>query len=260
MLFVINFFVTFFLLEATAKITKRTPVIWRFIIASAFGGAYSLIILADLPQAASATLKAASAAVIIIIAFSFSRVKSFAVTYGLFFAMSFVFLGVIYGISVLLKTPYIHLSNDTVYVNISARGLVISAFLAYVLSCAVLRVYNRRLSAGEVYSLTVENGGESVMLYAFSDTGNKLREPFSDYPVIIAESEKVAPLATPEKTRIIPASTVNRKSFLTSFKPDRVTIKTERGTEVVENVYVALSDEVGNEMFSAVINPEILSV
>ena len=260
MLFVINFFITFFLLEATAKITKRTPVIWRFILASTVGGAYSLIILATLPQFVSVLLKAVVAAVIILIAFSFLSVKSFAFTYALFFAANFVFLGVIYGIAVLLKTPYIQLSNGTVYVNISARGLVISAFFAYVISCAVLRVYNRRLAASEVYTLTVENGGESVKLYAFTDTGNRLREPFSDYPVIIADVDKVAPLATPEKTRIIPASTINRKSFLTSFKPDRVTIKTERGTEVVENVYIAMSDEVGNETFSAVINPEILSV
>ena len=244
----------------TAKLTKKSHKTLRFILASAFGGAYSLIILADLSEVISALLKCVAAGVIVLIAFSFRRVTSFLTAYALFFFVSFLFLGVVYGLALITKTPYITLSNSTVYVNVSARGLIVSSFIAYVISCVVVRVYNRSLAAGELYSITVENGGETVNLFALSDTGNRLREPFSDAPVIIADSEKVKPLFSENNARVIPASTANSKSFMLSFKPERVTISTDRGSETVDNVYIALSDEMKNDGFSAVLNPEILTL
>ena len=233
---------------------------WRFIIASAAGGFYSFIILADIPQWLVFLSKIIAAAVIILIAFRFENVKNLAAVYGLFFFTNYVFLCVIYGASTLIKSEYITLANSTVYVNISARGLLLSAFFAYVISCVVVRVYNRRLAANQTYSLTVENGGKTAELRAFSDTGNKLREPFSDSPVIVADKAQIAPLMQADKTRIIPTSTVGGRSFLLSFKPDKVTVKTERGEEEIENVYIALSDDIKDDAFTAVINPEILTV
>ncbi|MBR3150095.1 MAG: sigma-E processing peptidase SpoIIGA [Eubacterium sp.] len=260
MLFVVNFFITYFLLLATAKITKKKAVTLRFIIASVLGGAYSLIILADIPSVLSVMSKALAAALIIITAFSFDRAAGFLSTYILFYIMSFAFLGAVYGLALLTKTPYVTMSNGTVYLDISARGLVGSAFLAYIISCFVVRLYNRQLTGGETYTLTVENDGNSVTLKALCDTGNKLREPFSGSPVIIADSERVKGIMNDGGARLIPTSTVSGKAFMTSFKPDRVTVETPRGREEVGNVYVALSDEMKSDGFSAVINPEILSV
>jgi len=245
---------------ATAKLTKKSISTPRFIVASFIGGVYSFILLLSLPQPAVALSRLVAAALIVLVAFKIKSLKSFAATVFIFFAVNFAFLGVIYGFALMTKTPYIHFSNGAVYVNIGSRELLLSAFIAYVVSCVVMRFYNRKLASGEIYSLTVENGGTAVHMYAFSDTGNKLREPFSDYPVIVADATKVEGLVTPEKTRIVPAGTVNKSAFLVAFSPDRVTVKTNRGETEIENVYIALSDEINNDAFSAIINPEILSV
>ena len=259
-LFVINFFITFFLLSATARITKKRAATARLILSSVLGGLYSLIILVDLPLAVSVLLKLAVSAVLLLAAFHFDRLGGFFSAYALFYFMNFVFLGLIYGIALAVKTPYIHLSNGTVYLNIGARGLLVSAFIAYLASCVAVRLYNRRLAAGEVLPITVENGGRSVSLFALTDTGNKLREPFSDSPVIVADAAKFEELFDPEKTRIIPAETSGSRGFMLSFRPDKVTVRTSRGEEEIENVYIALSDRMKSGEFSAVINPEILTV
>ena len=254
-----NFFITFFLLRATAKITKKEAKTRRLIVASVLGGVYALVILAELPFWLSSGLKLLVSAVLLLAAFRFDRLGGFFAAWALFYLMNFVFLGVIYGISLLFKTPFIHLSNGTVYLNIGARGLLFSALVAYLGSCLAVRLYNRRLAANEVFTLTVENDGKTVTLFAFTDTGNKLREPFSDAPVIVADSAQLEPLMKPEKTRIIPAKTSAGRGFMLSFKPERVTVQTPRGSEELENVYIALSDEMKNGDFSAVLNPEILS-
>lgn len=45
-----------------------------------------------------------------------------------------------------------------------------------------------------------------------------------------------------------------------AFKPDKIILKSSKGREVIENAYVALSDDIKDDKYSAVLNPEILSV
>lgn len=187
------------------------------------------------------------------------RLKSLFIIFMIYLFSSLVFLGVIIGFYLVFKSERIAVNNGTVYFNIGARGLLICAFFAYIISCLVVRLYNRRFSSGEIYTLKIERQGQSVTLFALADNGNRLREPFSGDSVIVAESEKVKALA-PEDMRIIPASTVNNSSFLKAFKPDKVTVKNSNGSEVAAPVYIALSDSIESGEYSAVFNPEILSV
>ena len=46
-LFIINFFITFLLLEITARLCKKEPRLFRLVLSAAFGGMYSMIILVD---------------------------------------------------------------------------------------------------------------------------------------------------------------------------------------------------------------------
>ena len=69
------------------------------------------------------------------------------------------------------------------------------------------------------------------------DTGNNLREPFSDYPVIIVDKSIFNQLYTSETTRIIPVSTVNGESIIKAFKPQNVII----GDFVTDKVYIGES-------------------
>ncbi len=204
--------------------------------------------------------KLLAAALLVGIAFKFTRASSFFTCFALFFFMNFVFLGVIYGILLVFHTPYLTLKNGTVYVDVGALTLVGCAVAAYVISCLVLRVYNRRTAQGEILTLTVENNGKTVRLLTFTDTGCRLREPFSDAAVIVAAREKVSALFDASTVRVIPAATVNGGGFLTAFCPERVTVHTPDGERPVERVYIAMSDELSDAAFSAVMNPEILSV
>lgn len=260
-LFIINFFITFLLLEITARLCKKEPRLFRLVLSAAFGGLYSMIILVDnLPWYISLISKIAACVLIILIAFKFYRVKSFAVALGIFLFSNFLFLGIIVGIYLLSGNQMIAVNNSTVYLNIGAKALLFSAAAAYVIASLVVRIYNKSVSKGDIYSLVIENGGRSVSLFALADTGNKLREPFSDSPVIVVEKEKASCLFENEKARIVPVTSVNKNSYLQAYKPDKITIKTAKGEEVIEKAYIALSDKMKSSGFSAVINPEILSL
>lgn len=260
-LFIINFFITFLILQVTSRFAKKEINVLRFVLASAFGGVYSFIIFIDSISPFFVELSKILAGMIIVaIAFKFYRVKNYFKVLLIFLFCNFVFLGIIIGIYFISKSQIIAINNSVIYFNISARGLLIAAFAAYIISCAIVKMYNRKLAKYEIYTLVISNNDKEVSLFAFADTGNKLREPFSDSPVIIADSKKVKPLIENSKTRLIPASTINRNSLLLAFKPEKIILKTAKGKEVIEDVYIALSDEIKSDSFSAILNPEILSV
>ena len=260
-LFIINFFITFLLLEVTARLTKRGAKTARLVLASAAGGAYSLIILADkLPAAVSFLSKLTAAVVMLLIAFKFYRLKSFFITLVVFLFANFLFLGIIIGLYFIFRSELIAVNNSVVYFDIGARGLLGCAFIAYLLSCLIVRLYNRRVSSNEIYTITAVKNGKSITLFAFADTGNRLREPFSNAPVIVAEGNRVSEFSADFEKRLIPASTVSGRAFLEAFKPDELTIKTAKGEEKIDNVYIALWEDMKNEAYSAVFNPEILSL
>ena len=126
-----------------------------------------MIILVDnLPWYISLISKIAACVLIILIAFKFYRVKSFAVALGIFLFSNFLFLGIIVGIYLLSGNQMIAVNNSTVYFNIGAKALLFSAAAAYVVASLVVRIYNKSVSKGDIYSLVIENGGRSVSLFA----------------------------------------------------------------------------------------------
>ena len=132
--------------------------------------------------------------------------------------------------------------------------------ISYLISSIILRIYNRTLSKKELYTLIIIHADNKYYLNAFLDTGNKLREPFSDMPVIIVDKSKLNIDLDEQKIRLIPVTTVNGTDMLKSFKPDKIIIKSSSGKEVIENAYIAFSDNISDKNYSAILNSSILSV
>lgn len=255
-LFVINFFITFLLLLFTAKMAKREAKLVRILAGSAVGGAYSLVILLDeLHFLVTFLGKAVAAFLIIFIAFGFKRFYIYIKAVAIFFFSNMLFFGVIISLWFAFRPEGVVVNNSTVYFDISAKILLFSALAAYLISTAVIKIYNKTISKKEIYSLTIIKNNQSVHLFAFLDSGNKLKEPFSGYPVIIADESKF----DFEAERIIPFDTVGGEGMLRAFKPDKIILSAGAKSFETDRAYVALS-KVNSKDFSAILNPEILNI
>lgn len=256
-LFVINFFITFLLMLLTAKLTKRREQPVRLTVAAVLGGAYALIILApELPAYILALTKVGAALLMVFAAFGFQSIKKYLQSLFMFLFANFVFLGLIAGSWLLLRPDSVVIKNSTVYFDISARLLLLFALAAYLIAVLILRLHDKRADKKDIYDLTVEKDGKKVHLYAFADSGNHLVEPFSAYPVIIA---KKSLFASVKEERVIPFETVGGEGMLTAFKPDKITVGTSDKKVELENVYIALSDRMQSEDYSAILNPKMFS-
>lgn len=257
-LFVVNFFITFFLILITEKLCKREEKMIRLVSSSFIGGIYSLVILFDELNFLISNLgKLLVAFIIIGVAFKFRNFKTYLKEVAIFFFANLMFLGVIIGIWFIFKPKGIVINNALVYFDVSAKTLLISSFVAYVISVLAIKIYNNKLGKKELYLVEVFLNETKTKFFAFADSGNNLKEPFSDFSVIIADKNLFKDVTC---NRIIPFNSIGGEGVLYAFKPDKVIISSSYGFCEVNNVYVALSDRVKRGEYEGIINPKILNI
>ena len=173
-----------------------------------------------------------------------------------FLAANFVLLGFIVGVWLLFRPRRIVVKNSAVYFDLPARTLLLLALAAYVLALLILRLYEKHAGRQALLELTIDAGARQVRCFALADSGNRLREPFSGAPVIVARRSLFPDTETP---RVIPYQTVGGEGMLTAFRPRQVTVHSGKRRGEVGEVYVALSDHIQNEEYQAVVDPKIFS-
>ena len=255
-LFVINFFITYLLLLLTSKLNKQGIKQRRALAASAVGGVYALVILLDIRDVfLSLAGKLTASLIIVLVAFGFAGIAGFLRNIAVFYFSNLLVLGAVAAVCFTLNPKGVKLSGGIVYFDISAAALLLSALFAYIISVVIIRLYNRIIAKREIFVITVYKNGREYRLSAFLDSGNRLREPFSDLPVIIADKSRIDLPAE----RVIPCSTVSGRGVLPAFRPDRIVISNGKNSLTTDRVFVALSD-LGTGEFSAILNPEIINV
>lgn len=261
-LFLLNFFITYLLLLTTKRLLKCNAKQYRLILSAVFGGLYSMVILVpSLMMFVSVIGKLLSAFLIVFIGFGFVNWKRFLKGIVFFFSASFIFVGIMIGLWLTFRPNGLIINNASIYFNINAKILILSSLLAYVLSTVIIKIHNRVTAKNQIYLVEINHKGEKVTFNALSDTGNRLREPFSNSPVIVVDSQLLSILFEGDPVRVVPFHTVSGDGILNAYKADLVVVTTADGSVNLENQYIALSnEEFSNGEFRGVINPELLNV
>lgn len=260
-LFILNFFVTYLLLLTTKYLLKRNSKVWRLLLGALAGGAYSLIILIPgLNALVSFAGKLGSAALIVLIAFPFQNKKAFFRGFLFFFAAGFIYVGVMIAMWLTFRPNGLVINNASIYFNISPKLLIFSSLLAYGVSTLIIKVHNRTVAKKQLYELTIMHGGKTVFTNAFVDSGNKLREPFSNAPVIVVDSSVAKDLFQDDKVRVIPYHTIGGDGILKAYQADKVKIRSGADEIMLVQQYIAISQQPFHGDYMGLINPELLNI
>ncbi len=175
------------LLWAAGKLCCIRRRWWRLLSAGLIGSAYTVLALL-FPPAASPAGKAASLALMLLAAYGGEKRLWRP-------ALAYLFLCAVYGgvaAAVTLAAG-----------RATARALVFSAGISLGVCALPFRFTGPR--GGSCRLRLIGEGGE-VTLTALRDTGNRLTDPFSGKPVIIASESVLRPLFTQEQQRILSAT------------------------------------------------------
>lgn len=213
------------LLWAAGKLCQAPRRRLRLLAAGCLGAAYAVLALLW-PPAASLPGKGASLAAMLLLAYGGER--------GLW-RLSLAFLA--------MCAVYAGVAAAVVWTagSASLRALVFALGMSMGVCALPFRFSGRR---GGRARLRLVAGDRSVDLTALRDTGNRLREPLSGAPALIAEEAELLPLLEPELQerlratagfpaperlpllgpgfRLLPYRTLDGGGFLLAFRPEQV--------------------------------------
>jgi stage II sporulation protein GA (sporulation sigma-E factor processing peptidase) len=269
-LFLLNMVINYILLAVTKRVVRAKASPARLLLGSAAGAVYAVFLF--LPHhwmVYSFAAKIAVSLAITAMTYGVRKFRLYLRTVAVFYTVSFAFGGAAYALLDLTDTarfPYPPL-----------KILALSTVAAYA-GVTLLSVYRGRLAVKEqsITRAAITVSGKTAAVRCFLDTGNALRDPFSDSPVMVVEYARLANILPPglselvkrggadgmprefqRRLRLIPYSAVGKKNgVIIGFKPDRVTV----GELVIADIVVGLCEDSlsRDDAYAALANPIIL--
>jgi len=281
-----NIMMNYLILWLTSMTVKVRTGRVKMFAASVVGALYALLIFFPGYRVLySAVMKVLLSFLIIIIAFTPLRFREFIKQLSVFYLISFVLGGAVFGLFYFTNIGTI--TADGVFL---IKGIPISVLAgagvvtALIIRLCLVPLYNYLERKTLYHSFTVHVGDRSAEAVGLLDTGNELYDPITNYPVIVVQYSAVRELLHERireifeknleddleniysgfkeanwvsRLRLIPFSSLGKeKGMLLGFKADGVTI----GSRCLENVIVAIYSKSLSENgeYAALLNPELI--
>lgn len=202
-LIILNFIIDFLILKTTSKILKLNVTTLRIILSSLFGEISLLYLFVNLNNLELTIFKLLIGVIMNLIAFSYNDLKEFIKRLIYFYMFSFFLGGTLYYLKIesLVKYQY-YLLLIPIIMNI----------LKYF-------TYNLKNIISLRHKVTIYlKNGKVLYLNGYMDTGNTLKEPYSNKNVIIINKN------INENFFLVPFKTIDNSSLIKCFKPKKVYI------------------------------------
>lgn len=287
-LFAINLLVNYLILVAAGRLSGREVKPWRLLVASSTGGAYAVASVL-FPFAAAFSLPARLAFGLFMVAFSYPgrTVRSLLAVSFSFYLCSSLAAGTAmalqnYRVATMLRGAVLPEDSGAV------RWWIVAASVAVLCALPVVT----RLGGFQpgkplpLLRLELQVGGRRLGLTGLVDTGNNLRDPVSNLPVVVVDWEplsSVMPAAvfaffsstwdrmpeglseTPmgKRLRLIPYESLSgRKGVLPGFRPDHLVILESGGNRVARDAVVGVfRDRLSpNGLYQALLHPDLVNL
>ncbi|MDR1670021.1 MAG: sigma-E processing peptidase SpoIIGA [Oscillospiraceae bacterium] len=258
----LNFIINYLLLLASARINGTPFRRLRLALAALLGAAYAVAVwLPGFYFLSGRVWKAASCALMALIAFGVRKISRLARLGVTFIAVSFLLGGAVLAIGLLAGVPD---TGGTPYVPIDFKTLFLTAGLSYGVLTLVFRHMGRH-GAKETAEFSACWDGRQISVKVLRDSGHTLIEPLSGAEVIILDREAALPLlppalaalVTPEllndpaklltalseaRFRLIPYRAVGTDcGFLLAFRPDSAEARGGTQLRKLRGCYIGLS-------------------
>lgn len=246
-LFLVNFSMDFLCFYITSKILHRRAGVWRTLLSSALGGAYSVLVLFWTVKKPFAIIIDITVCILMNL-IVFAGNKRFWLCPAVYFIISALLGGCMTAIYSLFN--YGNLSDGQESDGMGTWLFFLLAIISGALTLTAGRFFRKTSSASRC-RIEIELDGKCATADAFCDSGNILRDNLSGRMVILIDPEvacKIMPREVAEGladgsfsdktkgaekffTRIkpIPTQTANGGGLLFAVRPDKITVIAENG-------------------------------
>lgn len=267
-----NLIMNYIILFTTGLVMKIKTKHIRLILASLLGAIYSVIAYAGILKAySSMILKFILSIIIVFVAYNPQSVKRLCKTLLLFYLTSFVFGGAAFALIYIVKPQDIIMKNGLFLGTYPLKTVMLGAIIAFCVIIAAFSVVKNRISKKALFcEMEIKVNGKIVKTKAMVDTGNLLKEPITNTPVVVVEStllyecipkeilynleniiggdfEKVPNNIKEQyisKLKLIPFSSLGKTNgMLLGIKADYIKIRTDEQETEKNNVIIGIYDK-----------------
>lgn len=223
-----NIIVDYILLFLTATILNKKYILHRIIISAILGGLSSLYIFADIKYfAVNFIFKTIISSVIVLVAFSYTSIKSCIREIIVFLLLSFSYYGLIEFLHS-VSSDIFYTNNFVNYLNISPIALILLSALFYIIIKVILKYIDRKTSVN-IVEIRIILFDKEFNTYALVDSGHTLTDPISDAQIVIVDNDFYNKLLDTEyelsnRKRVIPIKTVSDSALLEGIRCDLLVI------------------------------------
>ncbi|MGV8984026.1 sigma-E processing peptidase SpoIIGA [Clostridium sp.] len=242
-LILVNFIVNLFILHVTVQtLRKRVNLIWMC-LSSFLGSLYVLTVV--YPKLKYLTYTPFKILVVIAMILIVFREKN------ILFNIKASLVYLLYSILLAGMCMFIQISNskdmsfNVIIINFPYEKLLLSVMIIYILIYRIMIfVGDRKKISTLIYTVDIINKNYKKTIRAFLDTGNELREPATNLPVLIVERDILSEiLLEKNNTYLIPYTVVNGSAGrLTGFKPEYINIHIDKKNIETRDVIIAFCE------------------
>lgn len=184
-----NLIMNFIILYATGLVLKRKIKNIRLILASLLGAVYSLLAyISTFEIYTNMILKIILSILIVYIAFNAQNTKQIGKDLLLFYLISFVFGGAAFALIYIIKPQDILMKNGLFLGTYPLKTVILGAIIAFVIVITAFKIVKSKFSAKDMYcKIKIKLNEKQIETNAMIDTGNLLKEPITNTPVIVVE-------------------------------------------------------------------------
>lgn len=283
-----NLFMNYLLLYFINRFCKCKAKPWRLGIAALIGALYVVVIFfPDLSVFYSVVMKFMISMIMIVIAFSPYKFRDFAKILILFYIEAFLVAGCIFALFFISNRNIEVVEGALLMKNMSSTNIIVGSVVAIVMVKLGFDYFENYYSAEKNrVELSIFLDNRYCCIRALIDTGNTLKDPISNMPVVVAYVHAISSILPDDikdvvlesndynfitsnllnsslksRIRVIPYKALGiEDGMLTGIRVDMITTRFHSKTNIVKEAIVALYNKPISSQgdYDALAYPEIL--
>lgn len=184
-----NLIMNYIIIFATGIILKIKMKQIRIILGSLIGAIYTIIAyVSNLRIYSNFILKFILSIIIVYISFNPQTQKQLWKSLLIFYLTSLVFGGAAFAIIYVVRPQEILRNNQLIFGTTSMKVILFSAILAFIVIILAFKIVKNKISKKDMFcDIEVKINEEIIKTKAMIDTGNFLKEPITNKPVVVIE-------------------------------------------------------------------------
>ena len=189
MLFLENFILDFIILYVTGLISKNKIKFLKLIFGSALGAIYVVMYyFIKINVYSNIIIKLLLSIIMIYISFVPTNFKEMLKLTVFFYLISFVFGGAALSVIYMLNSRRITIQNGILIGNYTIRTIFIGVVIACIVTIIAFKFVKAKFSKKDLFcNIIIKINNKQIKTKAMLDTGNFLKDPITNIPVVVVE-------------------------------------------------------------------------